>query len=787
MNFHRSMQSRGTLLFGMAVPAIVLGLWSGVGRQERFGPVFVAKPTFSTPLALTHDDRFLWVANPNNNSVTLMEVGNDVNQKVKEIGVGQEPRCVAVTPDDKKVYVTNQASGTVSVIDAVQRRVLRIILVGTEPTGCALTPDGKKLFVANFNSDTLSVIDTTLDRVVETIGNIGVKPRGLAITTDEKGVNKIYATQFLAQLRDDGRTIDQKEGRDDGKEGRVTLIVDGSPRVIKTIVLNPIADTGFKSNGSTLDRVPLRNDANGQPIFDTVTGAFPNLLHSIVIKGNNAYVPALGSSPNGPFRFNVNVQSLLSRIDTQADAEVSADTINMNKGVQFEPVGKKIFNTSPFAISLKNNSDEGFVALGGIDRLVRVTFDADGSPTINAPLNATDPGNIVRIPVGKNPRGVVINSTDTRAYVFNYITRDVSAVDISGDPANYHEITRISSASLPASNTLAGIIHRGEELFVSSIGPEGNQDNSRFPAGRMSDFGWGNCYNCHPDGLHDGVTWLFPGGPRQSISMENTGEHPQPSTARLNANGAPILPFFKQRVLNWAAVRIEIQAFELNTRAVSGGQGLIQNADGSVDPCVFNLIIPPGNPCPPETAVLTGRSADFDAIAAYVTMGIRAPISPLRPRNVGGGTLVDPDIVAGRALFSSANCQQCHGGPNWTRSRVNFAPPPLAAQVVGGSLAEALFPVGTFDPNAFNEVQPNLASVPGAVGAAGFNIPSLRSVFAGAPYFHSGSAPTLDDVMNNVTHRSAGTAGVDTLSNEADRAKVVKFLKSIDDKTPIFP
>jgi hypothetical protein len=39
-----------------------------------------------------------------------------------------------------------------------------------------------------------------------------------------------------------------------------------------------------------------------------------------------------------------------------------------------------------------------------------------------------------------------------------------------------------------------------------------------------------------------------------------------------------------------------------------------------------------------------------------------------------------------------------------------------------------------------------------------------------------------------VTHRSAGTGGVDTLSNAADRDKVVQFLLSIDAKTvPIAP
>src|SRR4029077_7892839 len=186
--------------------------------------------------------------------------------------------------------------------------------------------------------------------------------------------------------------------------------------------------------------------------------------------------------------------------------------------------------------------------------------------------------------------------------------------------------TKIQAASLPAAGTQAAIIHLGHELFNTSIGPEGNTPTSTRPAGRMSDTGWGNCYNCHPDGLHDGVTWLFPDGPRQSISMETTGQHPQPLGSQLNANGAPLLPSFKQHVLNWSAVRDEVEDFELNIRAVSGGQGLIRDGQPVVN------LVPTAN---------TGRDPDLDAIAAYVTQGIRAPISPIRPKNVGGGQ-IDP-------------------------------------------------------------------------------------------------------------------------------------------------
>jgi hypothetical protein len=43
-------------------------------------------------------------------------------------------------------------------------------------------------------------------------------------------------------------------------------------------------------------------------------------------------------------------------------------------------------------------------------------------------------------------------------------------------------------------------------------------------------------------------------------------------------------------------------------------------------------------------------------------------------------------------------------------------------------------------------------------------------------------------VLANVSHRSAGTAGVDTLGNAADRDRIVNLLRSIDGSTlPVAP
>jgi YVTN family beta-propeller protein len=666
--------------------------------------------------------------------------------------------------------------------------------VSAEPTGCALSLTGSKLYVANLAADSVSVIDTASDTVVKTILNVGAKPRAIAVA-EIGGQTKVYVTQFLAQLADNGRPIDQNEGRDDGREGRVTVIDGATDNVVKTIKLTAKA-TGFQSDGSTLDKVlaPTKVD----------TLAFPNLLESIVVRGNRAYLPNTASSPNGPVKFNVNVQAFVSVIDLTSDQEVVDETFNMNRGVQFEAVGKRLFPTNPAAVAFKRAGPlEGFVLSRATDRLVRLVLDANGKPTINAPKAAGDPGNVIRIEVGveaagaeyrnSGPEGVVINGSDTRAYVMNLISRDVSVIDISGnDPAAYRELTRMPSTALPTGAFEQQVL-RGKELFNTSIGPEGTEERAVRPAGRMSDFGWGSCYACHPRGLTDGVTWMFGDGPRQTVSMESTAAHPQTPAVGSNVNGnfAPSLPAFRQRALNWSAVREEIQDFELNIRNVSGGQGLIALPDatkpggrGAIDPCVFNLALPNPNPnnCGAGTAITTGRDKDLDAIAAYIAFGIRPPVVANRA--------TDPDVVAGRALFAAANCQGCHGGANWTASTLDFTPPLLATDIFAGQLRNFLCGVGTFDPNGANEIK--AGGVAGqlntdqANGGAGINIPSLLGVGAGAPYFRNGSARTLEEVLESGTHRSRGT-GADTLTNAADRAKVAKFLASIDLSTPTFP
>ena len=106
-------------------------------------------------------------------------------------------------------------------------------------------------------------------------------------------------------------------------------------------------------------------------------------------------------------------------------------------------------------------------------------------------------------------------------------------------------------------------------------------------------------------------------------------------------------------------------------------------------------------------------SADLDALAAYVASLSTFANSP--HRNADGS--LTAAAVAGREVFRAPNCAQCHGGASFTISA-----------------AANLQNVGTIKPGSGSRLGGPLT---------GIDVPTLRDVWATAPYLHDGSAPTI--------------------------------------------
>ncbi|MCB9788444.1 MAG: Ig-like domain-containing protein [Deltaproteobacteria bacterium] len=237
---------------------------------------------------------------------------------------------------------------------------------------------------------------------------------------------------------------------------------------------------------------------------------------------------------------------------------------------------------------------------------------------------------------------------------------------------------------------------------------------------QMSQDGYISCATCHFEGAEDGRVWDFTGrgeGYRNTIDLRG----------RAGVAHGP---------LHWTANFDEVQDFENDIRFHFGGTGLMSDeafeGDGHDDPL---------------GAPKAGLSASLDALAAYVTSLDTFPRSPYRNPD---GTRTAA-AVAGEELFRSLDCLDCHSGQQLTDSA----------------------PGVRHDVGTWRETSGQRLGGP----LDGFDTPTLRGVWASAPYLHDGSAPALRHVLENPAH-----VGVASQLPPERREELEAFLLQLEDE-----
>ena len=803
----------GSATLLIAVAAVLIGSLAMTAPKKAD-----AAPTRSTTIALTSDEQRLVVVNREANSVSIIRVknanGKDVSNKIDEIPVGEEPRCVAIHPSDRAAYVTNAISGTVSVVNLNQNRLVRTLEGFTEPRGCALTPDGSLLYVANHTAGTVSIIDTShpLNPIVTpNVVQVGDRPWAIAITD-----NTVFVTDAFAELNpnfSDPNGFDGNgEARDQGKQGVVNAFPagNGNPPITK-ITLAPLSDSGFTANRTSPNNfcgaaahslifcprpdLPANDPANTM----NPKGVFPNQLTSALIRGNRLYLPNIGSQPEPPEFFNTNVQALVYNVDTSTLKEVPSEHVNLNNQIKVEtaqppPSLDRTFGNDLVAIDGNSAGDRFVIVSRGGNQVFRATLDASGTLDI---LNAAKTRVDCRLQTGNLPSGVAMRQDGTRAYANNEANYSVTSMNT--DDCLTLELD-ISSSDPPAPGSFQHNVLVGKVAFFTAFGIpdngfQGTDIRDIIPRNfkdKMSKDAWSSCGSCHLDGLTDGTTHIFGTGPRQTRSLDAMFDKQSPAD---------------QELMNWSAVRGSNTDFNTNSRVNQGGCGF---ASDNFDPgqC-FNKVnnMPPGpnaiaNPAIYDHGITQGGSDALDAQTLWIFAAVR-PLHQPKPA----------DTTAGEAVFGQF-CASCHGGVKWTKSQIFHRDNPAAVAQNGAALDPGVMntanefksftckganstltfnyleKVGTFDPNNPIEIRDNAAAAI-ALGADGFNVPSLLSINYSAPYLHRGQAQTLEEVF---PLHGLGPQGTDfppatTIANTLtakQQSDLLVFLKSIDGTTVPF-
>lgn len=546
----------------------------------------------------------------------------------------------------------------------------------------ALARHGERLVSANMDSDSVTVIDTTQRRILAEIA-VGDDPRSVAITPDGRYV--------VVTLRGDN----------------ALAVVDLDAAALTAVYPVCPMPYGVVTDGRRAyvscfasDQIAVVHLTTGETLYQVET---PNAPAALALSGE--WLLATHFYTGQVTVLNVRrTPFTLGTVEVEVDGELAGSIV-------IDPTGSKAVipqtRTGLALVSLQYMQDwfpvisvMDLVGMRGVrearltlsegdERAVSMPFDvaisADGR-TLYTVLSGSDSVAVIDadtgrletlIPVGVNPRAIVLDGD--RAYVLNALDGTLSIIDTAA--RTVQEVLQITE--LPLDPQLL----RGKVLFHRADG--------------MSD-GSISCATCHFDGGMDARTWInFRSGPRNTPIL----------------NGAAALPPY-----HWSGEMPELHStMEDTIRSVMSGAGLV---DGVFDPS--------------QGQTYAGRSADLDALAAYVA-SFGALQSPYRAAD---GSLTDA-AERGKALFMSdaLACSRCHAPPRYTDLQQH-------------NLAGAVFSMEVY-------------------GA--FDTPSLRSLWASAPYLHDGVARTLDELLSRTDPTHSVAAGL--TPQQLD--DLIAFLKSL--------
>lgn len=510
---------------------------------------------------------------------------------------------IAITSNARFVIAANMLNNTVSIVElGGQNQIRAELTVGRDPRTVAIVPDESQVLAVSRGDGTIAVISLVEQSVTMTYP-IGILPYGVVIRDNN--------TAFVA--------------------------LQGTSEVVLFEI----------STGIILERIPTPPDPAGLALW----GDFLYVSHLWSGELSLIYVPQMQV-----------VRTVLAGQDT---AISQAITIDPQRGFAYLPQTRlnaqsaiSTFDTLVFPVV--NVFDLRELSL---ERGARLTLDTGDRP-VNMPFAAVLDGqrrwlyvanagsndvsvmdlvsglSVAHIPVGSNPRGLLLSRDAGTLYIHNMIDGTLTTVNTN----TFDVINEILISDL----AISADVLIGATLFHTS------EDS------RLTEDHWVSCASCHFDGQSDGRVW-----------RGYTGDD----------RNTPVLYHLSDRApYTWTGRWNELADMEEKIRWLHAGSGLIET--------LMNPVDGENN---------SGVSPDLDTLSAYL-LTLESPPAPLRD---------DPNLIErGAQIFGEQNCASCHSG---------------AFGSDGGR-----YEVGT---------------------GAEIVTPPLVSLWQSAPYFHDGSALTLEDVF----------------------------------------
>lgn len=325
----------------------------------------------STAIAATNSRAYL----TDTATGTLTVVNTLDGTVVTTIAVGPNPTAVAVRPDGKLVYVADATTRTISVIDAATNTVKRTVTTSATPTSLTISPSGGTLFIGNatgkvakFSTSTNSITGWISNTVAAT--SVILSPDGKRLYATTPAGVAVYSTSSwwnsAKVLAIPGNSPTALAASKDG--ARLYVVTDGDTvKVLETArytVVDQFASTApvaatVNKDGSLL----VVTAATGQvTVYDAKTDALLTTLDS----GDT--VRGIAASPDGMQLYTAGggAMRVLSLVPTNTKPVVAVPITTSNgvTGVVGGSTGVTDADADPLKITVLSAPVRGTVTFG---------------------------------------------------------------------------------------------------------------------------------------------------------------------------------------------------------------------------------------------------------------------------------------------------------------------------------------------------------------------------------------------------------------------------------------
>jgi YVTN family beta-propeller protein len=422
------------------------------------------------------------------------------------------PAGLAVSPDNKRVFVALDDVEEVLEADTATRKVTRRLQLKGGPFGLAMDAKGQRLFVACRNSDRVVALDTKNLKEVESI-RVGAAPVAIAFCTTPAGDRLVVANSIsdnisvlaVSPMRELARP---QSGREPYS---VAVAADGSVAFVANRLAVPETHLTVPDSELTLldparGRILSRSSfASGHLAEGIATVPGRSWALTPLIKVPNL-VPITQVANGWVMSSGLAISDLKGNI-TQMPLDEAHDFFADPSGIAVDAAGKRAYIAS-------GGSD--VVSVVDLDRLAEWLAKADETSKREAieDLLLSAEYVLARIPTGRNPRHVALSPDGKMLFVSERLEDTVLVVDT----ARLKPAGRI----VLGDGGLNDPIRRGERVFTKAAHTFQRQFS---------------CRSCHPDGHVDGLSYDFDGDGIGDNLLDNRSLQGLARTAPFKWNG----------------------------------------------------------------------------------------------------------------------------------------------------------------------------------------------------------------------------------------------------------